>query len=107
MRESKRARAQQEATRESEADEVVRIDGAGRAKPVVRKVGDKTFYLRDGVWTDAEFKAEAKLPETALTFGSDEYYALAGREPQLARFFALGERVVVVFKGRVYRVNVQ
>ncbi|HZB43979.1 MAG TPA: VWA domain-containing protein, partial [Pyrinomonadaceae bacterium] len=107
VRESKRARAQQEATRDSEEDQIMRIDGVERAKSAVRKVGDKTFYLREGVWTDAEFKAEAKLPETALTFGSDEYYALAGREPQLARFFALGERVVVVFKGRVYRVNVK
>jgi Ca-activated chloride channel family protein len=107
VRESKRARAQQEATRDAEETEVLRIDGVARAKPAVRKVGDKTFYLREGVWTDAEFKAEAKLPETALTFGSDEYYALAGREPQLARFFALGERVVVVFKGRVYRVGVK
>ena len=71
----------------------------------MRKVGDKTFYLRDDVWTDAEFKAEARKPETTLTFGSDEYFALIKREPQLARFFALGERVVVVFKGRVYRVG--
>jgi Ca-activated chloride channel homolog len=105
VRESKRARAQQEVTREAEDDEVVRVEGGGRKDAVVRKVGDKTFYLREGVWTDAEFKEEARLPETALAFGSDEYFALAAREPQLARFFALGERVLVVYKGRVYRVN--
>ncbi len=70
-----------------------------------KKVGDKTFYLRDGVWLDSEFKPEAKLPETALTFGGDEYFALVSREPELARFFALGERVVVIYKGRIYRVN--
>ncbi|HEV2860734.1 MAG TPA: VIT and VWA domain-containing protein [Pyrinomonadaceae bacterium] len=98
VRESRRARAQQETIRvESEAD----------APPTasVRKVGDKTFYLRDGVWTDSEFKADDRLPETALEFGSEDYFALVRREPQLARFFALGERVVVVFKGRVYRVG--
>jgi hypothetical protein len=71
----------------------------------VRKVGDKTFYLREGVWVDSEFKAEAKLPETALEFGGEEYFALLKREPQLARFFSLGERVLVVYKGRVYRVG--
>ncbi|MCA1593180.1 MAG: VIT and VWA domain-containing protein [Acidobacteria bacterium] len=95
VQQSKRARAQQETLR-TEND----------APPsVVRKVGDKTFYQRDGVWLDAEFKPDARLPETTLVFGGDEYFALLKREPQLARYFALGERVVVVFKDRVYRVG--
>ena len=102
VRESKRARAQQE---------VLRVDGAddedAPSSAAVNKVGDKTFYMRDGVWVDSEFKPESKLPETAVEFGGDEYFALIKREPQLARFFALGERVVVVYKGRVYRVNVK
>ena len=76
-----------------------------RTQTGAQKVGDKTFYLREGVWVDSEFKPEAKLPETALAFGSDEYFDLLKREPQLARFFSLGERVVVVYKGRVYRVG--
>src|SRR5947209_839968 len=98
VQQSKRERAQQEAVR-VEDDEVL------RARTGAQKVGDKTFYLREGVWVDSEFKAEAKLPETALAFGSDEYFDLLKREPQLARFFSLGERVVVVHKGRVYRVS--
>jgi hypothetical protein len=57
------------------------------------------------VWTDADFKAEAKLPETALVFGSDAYFNLLKRERKLAAFFALGESVIVVYKGHVYRVN--
>ena len=95
VRQSKRDRAQQEALREED-------DAVSSA---VRKVGDKTFYLRDDVWTDSEFKADAKLPETVLEFGGEEYFALIKREPQLARFFSLGERVVVVYNGRVYRVS--
>jgi uncharacterized protein YegL len=96
--ESKRARAQQETvTIASDKDDI--------PSSVVRSVGNKTFYLRDGVWTDAEFKADAKKPETTLTFGSDEYFALLQREPRLADYFSLGERVVVVYGGRVYRVN--
>jgi Ca-activated chloride channel family protein len=97
VRESKRARAQQDATRADEDDRA--------SSTSVSKVGDKTFYMREGVWVDSEFKADAKLPETTLEFGGDEYFALIKREPQLARFFALGERVVVVYKGRVYRVS--
>jgi len=95
VQQSKSARAQQEAIRVSEND----------AASVVRTVAGKTFYLRDKVWTDAEFKADAQLPETVLKFGSDEYFALLKSKPRLAEFFALGEQVVVVFDGRVYRVT--
>jgi hypothetical protein len=68
-------------------------------------VGTKNFYNQSGVWQDAEFKAETKLPEINLRFASGEYYDLLKREKELARFFALGERVVVVWKGKVYRVT--
>ena len=94
VQQSKRAREQQEAER-------FEIDGLSDE---VRTVGGKTFYLREGVWTDAEFKFEARLPETSVRFSSDDYFALLKHKPRLADFFALGERVVVVFEGRVYRV---
>ena len=94
VQESKRARSQQDAERFLK-------DGLSAA---VRTVGGKTFYLRDGVWTDAEFKSDAKLPETAIKFGSDEYFALLTKKPRLGEFFALGEKVIVVYEGRVYRV---
>ena len=71
----------------------------------MRRVAGKTFYLIDGVWTDSEFKAESRLPETVTAFGSEEYFALLKQIPKLGSFFSLGERVVVVFEGRVYRVN--
>ena len=43
--------------------------------------------------------------EVRLTFGSDEYFTLLKQIPKLGSFFSLGERVVVVFEGSVYRVN--
>jgi Ca-activated chloride channel family protein len=95
VRESKRARMQQE---------VVRVDNE-MTSSATRTAGGKMFYLRDGVWTDSEFKDGAKLPETAVKFGSDEYFDLLKQKPRLAAFFALGERVVVIFEGRLYRVN--
>jgi len=97
VQESKRARAQQD---------VIRVDGGDSATSTIAKTtGGKTFYLREGVWTDAELKAKAKLPETAVKFGSDEYFELLKQKPGLGVFFSLGEKVVVVFEGRVYRVN--
>jgi Ca-activated chloride channel homolog len=95
VRASKDARAQQE---------TMTIASNG-APSVIRTVADKTFYLRDKVWTDSEFKAEARLPETSLKFGSDEYFALLKSKPRLAQFFALGEEVIVVLDGHVYRVT--
>src|SRR5687767_8645124 len=95
VQQSKRVREQQEA--EKLKDET-RTDA-------VRRVGGKTFYLIDGVWTDSEFKAETSLPETALSFGSEEYFAVLKQHPKLANYFSLGERVVIVFEGRVYRVS--
>jgi Ca-activated chloride channel family protein len=99
VQQSKQARERQESLRADEEEDKASASG------VMRKVAGKTFYLREGVWTDADFQADAKLPETALVFGSDAYFDLLKRERKLADFFALGERVVVVYKGRVYRVN--
>jgi Ca-activated chloride channel family protein len=93
---SKRAREQQE---------VMRIEENESSSSVKKTAGAKTFYLRDGVWTDSEFKAGTALPETTVKFGSDEYYALLKQKPQLATYFALGEKVLVILDGRVYRVN--
>ena len=95
VQQSKSARAQQEV-------EVLKDE---TRRDAVRRAEGKTFYLIDGVWTDSEFKAGSGLPETAVTFGSDEYFALLKQNAKLGSFFSLGERVVVVFEGRVYRVN--
>jgi Ca-activated chloride channel homolog len=92
---SKIARERQDASR-------VENDAPSNA---VRRIAGKTFYLTEGVWTDSEFKAESRLPETVLTFGSDEYFAMLKQNPKLGSYFSLGERVVVVFEGRVYRVK--
>ena len=67
-------------------------------------VGTKNFYNQSGVWQDAEFKAEKKLPEISVKYGSEEFYALLNKEKSLAQFLALGEQVVVVWNGNVYRV---
>lgn len=77
------------------------VDG----QKTLKKVGSKTFYLENGVWVDSEFKEEAKIPETKLQFASNEYFDLITKEKELAQFFALGEQVVVVWKGKVYRIT--
>ncbi|MBA3634674.1 MAG: VWA domain-containing protein [Acidobacteria bacterium] len=96
---SKKAQAQQEVvTVTSEDNEAIRIAGN------LKKVGAKTFYLENNVWVDSEYKEEAKTPEIKLKFASSEYFDLITKEKDLAQYFALGEQVIVVWKGKVYRI---
>jgi len=95
VQQSKRAREQQEVMR-------VEMDTASSA---IRTAGGKTFYLRDSIWTDSEFKVGSNLPETVVKFGSDDYFALLKQKPRLAQFLSLGEQVTVIFEGRIYRVT--
>jgi Ca-activated chloride channel family protein len=97
IQQSKKARAQQE--------RLVLKDDEDTRTDAVKRVAGKTFYLIEGVWTDSEFKAETGLPETVLVFGSEEYFALLNKNSKLGSYFSLGERVVVVLDGRVYRVT--
>jgi len=96
--------AVQQSKRARQQIETDRIDNLSVLSPV-RRVGSKTFYLREGVWVDSELQVDNKLPETSLTFASDAYFELLKQKPKLADYFSLGERVVVVFEGKVYRVN--
>ena len=96
MQQSKRARLQQEAITVESEPEI--------SSPAIKTAGGKTFYLRDGFWTDSEFKAGSTLPVTEVKFGSDAYFDLLKQKPRLGEFFSLGEKVIVVFEGRIYRV---
>ncbi|MEK6282066.1 MAG: VIT and VWA domain-containing protein [Acidobacteriota bacterium] len=93
---------QSKLARERQESAKVELNSAYSA---IKDAGGKTFYLLEGVWTDSEFKAGLTLPETVVKFGSDEYFALLKQTPRLAAFFSLGERVIVVFEGKVYKVN--
>ena len=58
-----------------------------------RRVGTRSFVLRDSVWTDARF-TEGTRVVTVQPY-SEAYFALVRELPDLAPAFALGERVLV------------
>lgn len=89
---------QYSATLRAEDDEVIKTG-------VVKKVGAKTFYLENDVWVDSEFKEESKLTEIRLKFASDEFFDLIMKESDLAQFLSLGKQVIIVWKGKVYRIG--
>jgi Ca-activated chloride channel family protein len=68
----------------------------------LQRVGDRAFVLRDGVWTDTTYRAGRETRRVA--FGSDDYFALLAERPELAAYFAVGERVIVVLDGQAYEV---
>jgi hypothetical protein len=63
---------------------------------------DKTFYLKDGVWTDSEYREGAATTE--VKFNSDEFYRLVADKPGLAKYLSAGSNLIVVFGGVNYRI---
>jgi Ca-activated chloride channel homolog len=85
-----------------ESDKDVRLDSI---VSTIRTVGEKTFQLKNEEWIDTEFKDTLTLTKVELQFGSEEFFNLITKEPKLAEFFALGKKVVVVYKGKIYKVT--
>ncbi len=83
------------------------MKGRGIVAVETRTVGDKTFYLRAGTWTDADAETDeaAALKTVAVTARSKEYFELLAKEPGLARFLALGTEVTVLHRGSIYKVS--
>jgi len=98
---SKDAKAQQEVVTITANEDIIKAEN----ELGIKKIGVKTFYLENGVYFDSEFRETAKLSETKLKFGSDEFFNLIAKEKELAQYFSIGEQVVVVWKGKVYRVT--
>ena len=68
-------------------------------------VANKNFTNENGIWVDTEFSDSSKLSEVSIQFASDEYFRLVEANRELTPYLALGDRVVVVWKGKVYRIT--
>lgn len=68
-----------------------------------RRVAGKTFRLVAGEWVDAAYDPVALLPVAEVS-GHEARVALLGRLPALEPYATLGDRVLVVYQGRVYRL---
>ncbi len=76
----------------------------GRAQEPLKQVGNRTFVFRDKTWVDTQYDP-AKMKATAITFLSDEYFALLDKYPDLKDALALGDHVIVVVDGAAYEVK--
>jgi Ca-activated chloride channel homolog len=79
---------------------------AGSDRNAVYTAGGRTFVYTQDTWTDTTFDPKTMVP-VEVPFLSEEYFTLAQSRPDLAAALALGERVIVVADGKVYRVTAE
>jgi len=80
------------------------VSEAVKAGEVIKQVGSKIFVLRNDTWTDTSFDG-SKMETIKVEFLSDEYFDLIIESPVLGDYFALGERVIVVYESIAYEVG--
>lgn len=70
-----------------------------------RRVAGKTFKQQDdGFFVDTSYRDGLNLPVVQVTAGSPEYASLLAQHRELAQFFRLSDRLVLVSGDVVYRV---
>lgn len=70
----------------------------------VKTIEDKTFYLRDGYWTDSTYSA-AKYPKPELvTFGTQQYFDLISKTPGISKYLSVGKQLILVHNGHCYKI---
>lgn len=76
------------------------------AQPIapIQTVGDKTFLLRNNVWTDSQFDP-SKMTTRKIEFGSDAFFALSASNPEWGKYIALSSRVIFVVNGVAYEIT--
>lgn len=64
----------------------------------------KTFYLRDGFWTDSALLDGSHPQPEVIQFGSAKYFELVKKHPGITRFLGVGTKVMLLFEGRCVKV---
>lgn len=89
------------------ADKEARLEfkREGRSVAQTRSVAGKTFYLRDGLWTDGDYELlESKPAPKKIVYLSAEYFELTHKNPELGRYLSVGSRVLLVHRGTAYEI---
>jgi len=81
----------------------VRGDQGSRER-AIKYVGEKTFFLQEGIWMDSLFDPEEMDP-VLIEFGSSAYYEFLDARPAWGMYFSLGEEVIFVESEVAYQVT--
>jgi Ca-activated chloride channel family protein len=93
------------AVRVAKATQALKVEDLAplAASEQIRYKDDKTFYLKSGVWVDSLYKEGSTLKE--IKFNSDEYFRLLAEKPGLAKYAAVGTKLIVCFEGVNYKIS--
>ena len=100
--ESARAASEQRQARTLTAIEIPAQQQDGSAGGGVRQAANRTFVLRDGVWSDGIERAGARVVRVQAY--SAAYFALIERLPELGEAFSLGDRIRIAGRQVVLEV---
>ena len=72
-------------------------------EPVMKIVGDKTFFRKNGIWIDTLYDP-SQMETIKVGFMTEVYYDLLEAKPEWGKYLALGEQVIFVIGGQAYEV---
>ena len=73
-------------------------EAAPPEQATVRSIGNRTFFLKDGVWIESTYNREETVK---IKVYSSAYFDLLALKPELAPFFSLGEHLIIKI-GAIY-----
>ncbi len=91
----------------SDEEEVSYKDEAGIEQKVetIQKLGNKTFYRRDGRWVEGSLSEDDLKNTVEVKKFSDGYFELAkGQSAEFNKYLSFDEDVIVKIDGKVYRI---
>jgi len=77
----------------------------GKVTRYVKTVGAKTFYCVGDTWYDSSYDHKKHKKVTKVKFMSEQYIRLLSESPEIAKYLALGKKVVIVLGDKVYEVT--
>lgn len=70
----------------------------------IKWIEGKTFYLKDGFWTDSALLEGSHAQPEVIEFGSAKYFELVKKHPGITKFLGAGAKVMVLFEGRCVKI---
>ncbi|MFC1683663.1 VIT domain-containing protein [Candidatus Zixiibacteriota bacterium] len=69
----------------------------------VKRIIDKTFYLKQGVWTDNDYQTDQRIVKVKRY--SKAYFQLVSRLSSMGKYLSLGNQVIVSLPGGAVQVG--
>ncbi len=70
----------------------------------IKWIEGKTFYLKDGFWTDSALLEGSHPQPEVIQFGSSKYFELVKKHPGITKFLGAGPKVIVLFEGLCVKI---